>query len=472
MTAYLLAVDGGSQSTKVSVIDQTGTVHATGRAALRPYELGPDGYAVHPGDDLWESLVVAIREALDAFAGTPADITAVGLCSIRYCRALLDGHGRLTEPVLSWMDARVGRPLSDVSPSVATVASAAGYLTMRLTGARRDSAATYQGMWPIDRVTRDWSGDPAQEQRTGMPRRLLPDLVDPGERLGSVTTQAAVATGLLEGCPVHATANDKAVEALGAGLLEPSAVLLSLGTYIASMTPGLDPGVGDERVWVNDAAVPGRYLYESGGIRRGMSTVSWVRDLVGSAATGLDPEATQAWLEAGAALLPPGSEGLVTVPDWLAPPDAPHRRGAILGLAGRHGPHHLYRSVLEAIALTMHGHAEAMAQALWTRYPEVIVSGGGARSDLMMQIVADSWGRPAIRAGMPDAAGLGAAICAAVGSGVHPDWQSAVAAMVRRGRTFVPEAEAQQGYVEVAAVFRDLPSFTDPMFCRMADGQD
>lgn len=86
MTAYLLAVDGGSQSTKVSVIDQTGTVHATGRAALRPYELGPDGYAVHPGDDLWESLVVAIREALDAFAGTPADITAVGLCSIRYCR--------------------------------------------------------------------------------------------------------------------------------------------------------------------------------------------------------------------------------------------------------------------------------------------------------------------------------------------------------------------------------------------------
>ncbi|MBA2695019.1 MAG: sugar kinase, partial [Actinobacteria bacterium] len=128
-TAYLLAIDGGLQSTKVSVIDETGAVHATGRTALRPYELGPDGYAVHPGDDLWDSLVVAIREALDAFAGTPADITAIGLCSIRYCRALLDGHGRLTEPVLSWMDARVGRPLADPAPSVATVASAAGYLT-------------------------------------------------------------------------------------------------------------------------------------------------------------------------------------------------------------------------------------------------------------------------------------------------------------------------------------------------------
>ncbi|MGI8949286.1 MAG: hypothetical protein ACR2FV_15190 [Ornithinimicrobium sp.] len=55
-------------------------------------------------------------------------------------------------------------------------------------------------------------------------------------------------------------------------------------------------------------------------------------------------------------------------------------------------------------------------------------------------------------------------------AGVHPDWETAFGAMVRQGRTFTPDPEAQRRYAEVAAVFRDLPGFTDPMFCRIADG--
>ena len=70
MTAYFLAVDGGSQSTKVSVVDASGRVHASSRVMLRPYELGPDGRAVHPDDDLWDSLCAAVREAMASFAGS------------------------------------------------------------------------------------------------------------------------------------------------------------------------------------------------------------------------------------------------------------------------------------------------------------------------------------------------------------------------------------------------------------------
>ncbi len=104
----------------------------------------------------------------------------------------------------------------------------------------------------------------------------------PGAVLGAVTADAAVATGLPVGLPVVATANDKAVEALGCGLLDPTTLLVSLGTYIAGMSVGTRNVLDATDFWTNFGAEPGRYLYESGGIRRGMWTVSWFRDLLGA----------------------------------------------------------------------------------------------------------------------------------------------------------------------------------------------
>lgn len=470
MTSYLLAIDGGSQSTKVSVVDSSGTVHAVAQEPLRPYALGPDGRAVHPDDDLWDSLVATCRRLLAEWSGDPRSIVAIGLCGIRFCRALLDADGRLTEPVLSWMDERVTQPLGAVSPDVALVTSAGGYLATRLTGERRDSAASFQGMWPMDQATRRWSTDPAVLAGTGMSPHLLPDLVDPGDLLGAITPDAAAATGLPAGLPVFATANDKAVEALGCGLVDASATLLSLGTYIASMTVGDRAVSEDPRYWTNAAAIPDRFLHESGGIRRGMWTVTWLRQLVSAAAPDLvEPDAVQGWLEDGASLVPPGCGGLVTVPDWLAPGHAPHRRGAILGLDGSHGPHHLHRSVLEGIVLTMRAHTEAMEDALGRRAERIVVSGGGARSALMSRIVADVYGRPVERAAVADAAGLGSAICAAVGAGLHADFDAAIAAMTRRGSLVLPDPDTQRQYADVAASYAVVVDGLDPVFRRLND---
>lgn len=469
MTAHFLAIDGGSQGTKVSVVDQAGAVQAAARVPLQPYTLGPGGRAVHPGDDLWESVAQACRTALASYAGDRRDIAAVGLCGIRSCLVLIGADGRLTESALSWMDDRVSRPAGELDPDVATVASAGGYLTVRLTGHRRDSSASYDGIWPIDIERRQWSSDPALLARLGVPAALLPDLVDPGELLGHVTAGAAAETGLPAGLPVFATANDKAVEALGSGVVDPETVLLSLGTYVTSMFVGDDVTGGDDSYWVNSAAIPGRYLYESGGVRRGMWTANWLRELVTAAAPDLvDPEAVREWLDAGAREIPPGCGGLVTIPDWLAPGHAPHRRGAILGLDGTHGAHHLHRSILEGIALTMRGHTGAMESALGRTPARLVVSGGGSRSPLMMQIVADIFGRPAERSGVADAAGIGAAICAAVGVGTHPDFDTAVRSMTRPGEAYLPDPVARRQYDAVMSVYAGLPEFTDPLFRRLS----
>ena len=435
----VVAIDNGSQSTKVLVVDETGRVRSQARVGLQPYESPTPGRQVHPGDDVWESIVRACRLALDRFDGSPDEIVGVGLCTIRFCRALLRADGSLAEPVLSWMDERVGRAHVD-APDVAHVVTSSGYVAHRLTGEFRDAAGNYQGLWPIDQRTWRWSDDPGDAAATGMPRSLLSELVDPGDRLGSVTTEAAAVTGIPAGVPVFATSNDKAVEALGAGLASSEDVLLSFGTYIAAMTVADGPG-GGEHHWVNFGSRPGQYLAESLGIRRGMWTVSWLRDLLHPGAPGDDLYAFDRELGLAAAAVPAGCDGVAAVLDWLAPAEEPHRRGAFVGFSGAQGRGHLFRAVLEAIAFTMADHVEEMEGERGTAACGVIVTGGGAQSSLLVQIVADVLGRPVRRALVDDAAGIGAAVCAGVGAGLYPTWDAAVAAMAGTGVPVAPSAD-------------------------------
>ncbi len=474
MTPYLLAIDNGSQSTKVTIFDPRGRPLASARRLLKPYDTSVPGHAVHPGDDIWDSIREACQDAMARFPGNPADIAGVGLCTIRFCRALLAADGSLTEPVMSWMDERVSRPYEPDNPLTRYVTTSSGYITHRLTGRFVDAAANYQGVWPIDQDTATWSKDPAVYAETGMPRDMLFDLVQPGGLLGEVTPAAAEATGLPKGLPVYATANDKAVEALGSGLRDDGTVLLSLGTYIAAMTIGESSRSADDSYWANFAAEPGKYLYESTGVRRGMWTVSWYRGVLeGPSGQQERPAATarlQDALNQEASELAPGSNGLLTVPDWLAPTDATWRRGALLGFDGSQGRAHVYRSILEGIALTMENNTTAMERALGRRSPSILVSGGGSGSDLMMHIVADVFARPARRTTVNDAAGVGAAICAAVGHGIYPDFGQATAAMVTAGDGFAPDARSVAAYRKINAVYATVTAFTDPLFRSMAEG--
>lgn len=467
---YLIGVDGGSQSSKVVIFDLSGNIVAEARRALRPMHLPEPGVAEHPGDDLWESTAAACREAMAAFSGDPGAIIGVGVGSIRCCRVLMKADGNLAAPVISWMDRRLARPYEHDVPDVAYVTATTGYINHRFTGATVDTAANYVGEWPIDNDTWDWSGDPAVFERYRVPRSMLFDLAMPGAIVGTITAEASRLTGIPAGLPVVNTANDKAVEALGMGLLGDDAVLISLGTYICGMTGGTRNITDASGFWTNLAAMPRRYLYESGGIRRGMWTISWFKQLIGddlvakAAAEGLEAEVL---LEREAAATPAGTDGLVVWPEWLAPPTELYRKGAMLGFDGRHGRGHIYRAILEAIALTMKGHCDAMFSDLGKRPKKVIVSGGGSNSDLFMQIFADVFGLPAERNEMRGAASLGAAICAAVATGAHADFESAVAAMVRTERSFVPKAANTVLYDRLRRdVFASLREDLAPVFKR------
>ena len=154
-----------------------------------------------------------------------------------------------------------------------------------------------------------------------------------------------------------------------------------------------------------------------------MWTLSWFLDLLGpefAAAAASQDISREEYLEREAELVPAGSCGLMTVLDWLAPTDKPFRKGEIIGFDARHTRAHVYRSILEAIALTMKENVDAMCAELGIDLREIVVSGGGANSPLFMNIFADVFGVPASRNVGSSGASLGSAICAAVATGVVP----------------------------------------------------
>lgn len=466
-TKYILAIDGGTQSTKVVIFDTEGTEYCSTTVKLKPMILNNHGKAEHPDDDLWTSLIEACQGVLKKFQGNVNDIIGVGLGSIRCCRALVKEDGDLAAPVQSWMDLRLSKPYEHEMDEVRYVTTTTGYLTYRLTGEAKDTRSNYVGPWPIDPDTLDWYVEDEKFNAYTTPREMLFELVDPSTVLGHVTKKASEITGIPEGIPVVATSNDKAVEGLGAGLEDDGTVLVSLGTYITSMMVGDKYDPNTVNYWSNPGAVKGEFLYESNGIRRGMSTVTWVKDLMGSDVVreaekrGISPEA---YLNELAAKVPAGSNGLYTILHWLARPNVLHERGMMIGFNGTHKGEHMFRSVLEGIAFTMKNNAQAMCDERGTELKSLVVSGGGSNGELFMQIFADVFGVPAHRNVVNGSASMGAAICTALALGVYSSRHEAITNMVKRRDTFMPNLENTELYHRMnSEVYSQIPSVTDEL---------
>jgi len=201
-----------------------------------------------------------------------------------------------------------------------------------------------------------------------------------------------------------------------------------------------------------------------------MWTLSWFLDLLGDEVAqrahslGLSREQ---YLEREAEAVPAGSDGLMTVLDWLAPTDRPFRKGMMLGFDARHTRAHVYRSILEAIALTMKSNVDAMCRELGISLEEIVVSGGGAASTLTMRILADCFGLPASRSVAGGGASLGAAICAAAAAGLYPDIEAAAAAMARERESFAPDPLGTAVYRRMnETVYRGIRDATDGLLER------
>ncbi|MBT2738319.1 FGGY-family carbohydrate kinase [Bacillus sp. ISL-7] len=446
MSGYVMGIDNGSQSTKVAIYDFKGNEVAFGSYQLKDTLSPEPGVVIHPDDDLWDSVIGAMKNCLASFTGNPKEIAGIGLCTIRCCRVLLKEDGQLAYPVISWMDSRLNKPYVHSDDQVKYVTTTSGYLGFRLTGEYKDTAANYEVHWPLDRETLDWSRDEEVFKAYGLKREMVFELVKPGEKLGTLRQELVQEFGFSNDIPVTATANDKAVEALGSGMKDEGTIMISLGTFISSMLLRNEYKENAVNFFPTLACIPFKYVFESNGIRRGMWTVSWFKKLIGEelvTEAGKLGISEEEYLNRKAQDVPVGSDGLITILDWLSTPSEPYRKGIMIGFDQRHTKYHIYRSILEAIAFNIRNNIDDMLAEIDVELKDLIVIGGGSKSDVMMQIIADLFGLPVHRRAGSSSACLGAAICVCQHLAMYKDFYEAASKMVKTQQTFLPN---QQNY--------------------------
>lgn len=439
METYFLGIDLGTQSCKLAIYSATGKRVAQSVASLLPIEVPKQGQAIHPGDNLWEAFCQAARELTSRWDKT---ITAAALTVQRCCRVLLTKDLELAQPVISWMDERLGRPYEH-QPGVDYVTTAGGYLAARLTGEKKDSVANYFGHWPYSEQEWVWSSDDQDYLQNGLKPGQLFSLVGPGQLLGVLTKEAALQTGLSQGLPIVATGNDKAVDMLA---VDPSAnsMMVSLGTYIAAAVLSKEELPG-QAYWKSFSVQPPYFLYETVGVRRGMWTISWfLRELAGeNSLQEINNEASAISL---------GSDGLMAIHDWAAPVSEPHKRGALVGFDGRHGKAHIFRAILEGIAFRLANNWQDACAHKKLEINSLYSCGGGSHSELLNQMLANVYQLPLSTFEETfSLTALCGALLAATWHGSYSNIQEAREAMIRTGSSYQPVKSDQE---QVAAFLK------------------
>jgi sugar (pentulose or hexulose) kinase len=489
----LLAIDSGTQSVRALVFDPRGNLLAGARVPLEPYVSPQPGWAENDPEYYWESLCQACRR-LWREAGTSGPtanlrdrIAAVALTTQRGTVVNVDEAGRPLRPAILWLDQRrtaglkavgglwgLAFRLSGMTRTVTYLLAEAeanwirthqpdiwarthkylflsGYLTYRLTGRFADSVGCQVGYVPFDYKGLQWAG-PADWKWRALDMRpaMLPELVPPARPLGEISPAASEGTGIPAGLPLIAAAADKACEVIGAGGLDPHVACLSYGTTATINTTHRRYVEAIPLIPPYPAAVPGAYSLEV-QVYRGFWMVTWFKEQFGhleqrrAEAGGVEVERL---LDELVSQAPPGAMGLVLQPYWspgLKEP-GPEAKGAIIGFGDVHTRAHVYRAILEGLAYALREGKERSERRSGVRVTEVRISGGGSQSDAAMQLTADVFGLPAARPHVYETAGLGAAMDAAVGLGLHADFDAAVREMTRVGRVFDPHPQTRALY--------------------------
>jgi sugar (pentulose or hexulose) kinase len=486
MPENLLAIDNGTQSVRALVFDPRGNLLHKCRVPIEPYFSNQPGWAEQDPHVFWNAVCQACR-GLWAQGADPSGLAAAAVTAQRGTVVNVDRRGEPLRPAILWLDQRrvEGLPsiggwwgaafkLAGVADTVAYLQAEAeanwirtrqpevwaathkflllsGYLTFRLTGRFVDSIGCQVGYVPFDYKRYDWAKPRDWKwQAVPMDKAILPELFPVGSSLGEITTEAAAATGLPAGLPLIAAAADKATEVLGAGCMAPHVGCLSYGTTATINTTHRKYVEVVPYIPPYPAAIPSQYSLEV-QIVRGYWMVTWFKQEFGlreqrlAAERQMEPEAL---FDELIRAVPPGAEGLMLQPYWspgIRFP-GPEARGAIVGFSDVHTRAHVYRAILEGLAYALREGAERIAMRSGVPITELRVAGGGSQSDAAMQITADVFGLPASRPHLYDASGLGAAIDAAVGAGLHGDFTSAIQAMTRRGETFDPDPKTHALY--------------------------
>jgi xylulokinase len=448
----VLGIDIGTTGAKGIALSEDGRVLASATESY-PLSTPQAGWSEQDPEFWW----TAAQRLLDVLPEGP-----IGLSGQMHGLVVLDEHGEVLRPAILWNDQRTAAECAEIERRVGLerLISLTGnraltgftapkllwlrthepekyarirhvllpkdYVRYRLTGELTIDAADASGTLLFDVARRRWSKEVCEA--LGIPLGWLPEAHESTE---------------------IATAGDQAAAALGVGIVEPGRISVVLGTsgVVFAVLPEYAPDP-QARVHVFCHAVPGTW-HAMGVMLSAAGSLAWFRDVVGAGYGALDEEASS-W--------PPGTEGLLFAP-YLAGERTPHAdpdaRAAFTGLSVRHDRGALARAVLEGVAFGLRDSLELL-RALGVEAEVGRVSGGGARSELWLKIVASVLQLPLERTESEEGSAYGAALLAGVRAGVFADAADAVARCVRVRDRIEPEWDYEDTYARFRHLYPTL----------------
>jgi len=480
----LVGVDVGSSGSKAVAIDIAGRVLGSGSKSYTTRYPKP-GWAEQDPEDWYQGACSAIRGCLAEGGLDGERVAAAAFAGPAHNAAILNGKGQVLRPVLHWSDLRSssqavrleresGQQIFELSGQrvnpvwtlpqllwireyepenwnrIARIQITKDYVRLRFTGIYATDPYDAVGTMLCRLKDSRWSAELCA--LIGLDPRLLPPIGANDELAGRIGKAAARDSGLLAGTPVGMGAGDSPAEALGVGVVEPGQGTIKLGT--AGIATLVTPRPLPDRRTLTYPHLLKNGGFTIGATNSGTATFRWFRENF-FPGLGFDE------LVELAASAPPGSEGLIFHPYLMGertPYWDPALRGDFIGIGHHHTPSHFARAIMEGVAYSLRECAETV-DSLGVASVERKLLGGGSRSELWGQILADVLGRPLVKPAVEDAA-FGAALLAGISVGLFPGWAEAVRSCVRDIRTFEPDEKTkalyQAYFKEYRAITQDL----------------
>lgn len=505
---YLIGVDIGTSGTKTALYREDGRRMAS-MTVEYPLHQPQNGWAEQDPADWWRAVCQTIRGVMEKSSVNAADVKGVGLSGQMHGLVMLDKNGEVIRKSILWCDGRTGEECREIteklgrdrliaiSANPALPGFTAGkilwvrkhepqnyercraillpkdYIRYMLTGEKATEVSDASGMNLLDVPGRRWSDEilKALEIDEG----LLGKMYESCEVTGTLTRKAAELTGLREGTPVVGGAGDNAAAAVGTGVVKAGRAFTTLGTsgviFAHSDRVTIDP---KGRVHTFCSAVPGAYTVMSCTLSAGLS-LRWLRDTVcqpemaDAAKKSVDPYDVMNTL---AAKSPIGANKLLFLP-YLMGERSPildeKARGAFVGLSAIHQKSDLIRSVMEGVSYSQRQCLDVLRE-MGVATDEMMGCGGGARSNLWRQMLADLYACPVkTSAAALEGPALGVAILAGVGTGVYSSVPEACERLVHTDSACAPDPAHTVAYEPYYRLFCELYPALKDSYAKLAE---
>ncbi|MCC6908378.1 MAG: xylulokinase [Phycisphaerales bacterium] len=490
----LLGIDIGTTGAKVLLVDARDANAIAHRTVEYPLHMPRPNWCEQDPHDWWRATATAVRQVMESERLDPARIAGIGLSGQMHGLVALDAAGEVIRPAILWNDQRTAaecdiitqrlgeqrliqltgnialtgftapkiiwmqRHEPEAHGRIASIMLPKDYIRYRMSGERFTDVADASGTLLLDVAHRAWSSEMLDALQ--VPRAWLPTVTESDVASTRLGAEAARELGLLAGTPIAAGGGDQAAQAVGSGIVEEGMVCVTIGTsgVVFAPTAAYRPEPRG-RLHAFCHAVPGMW-HLMGVMLSAGGSLRWFRDLLGdefnehSCYLGKDPYDL---LTEEASHIAPGADGLIFLPYLTGertPHNDPNARGVFCGLSLHHRRPHLARAVLEGITFGLRDSLDLLVQS-GVQPREIRVSGGGARSAMWRQMIADVFDAPVTACESPHGAAMGAALLAGVAAGCFESVPAASSLLRLHAQCTAP-GPAAAAYAPILERYRGL----------------